>query len=131
MVVVSSTSERNPRLRQNSAANLKTSLGLGFQSVERLPTDPVSIDDVHLLKDFAFRNPGSPKLETPVTVDRSIAIADHVHEGFGIPIPTFYGRRSKGVCRCSVVTAEGSFLGSDDGLSRRDVFGCACECRAN
>ena len=28
-------------------------------------------------------------------------------------------------------TPVGSFLGSDDGLSRRDVFGCACECRAN
>jgi hypothetical protein len=60
---VSSTSERNPRLRQNSAANLKTSLGLAFQSVERLPTDPVSIDDVHLLKDFASEILAPPNLK--------------------------------------------------------------------
>src|SRR5271167_1534681 len=57
-------------LPQHTCADLETSVRLPLQGVQRLPSHTVIIDDVDFLRDLALRNPGLPKLETSVPVDR-------------------------------------------------------------
>ena len=65
---------RYDRLLQDTGADLETAVGLRLQRVERVPGCTVGVDDLDFLHDLACGSLGLAKLETPVTVDRSIAL---------------------------------------------------------
>jgi hypothetical protein len=77
---------------------------------------------VDLLDDLAIRDPGLAKLEAPVTIDRSVSVADHRHEDVWIAVPAFDAGRGKGVRRRRVVAAKRFFLGLNDGLAGGDII---------
>ena len=67
-------SRRLPGFEQCAAGDLQTAIGLPLQRIERLPRLAIGVDDMDALGDPAVGRLPLAKLETPVAIDRRVAV---------------------------------------------------------